>query len=105
MLLVLLIDEPYFLCHNFTPNFSLVATSNSILASSLPEHLSEHLNNIGITEQIYSFSWFLCCFVYTLRVETCAILWDWMIKAAGTGIVGAGYSTIINISILMMEKL
>ena len=42
--------------------------------------LSERLEDLGISSSLYSFSWFLCCFLYSVDVETCVLIWDAMIK-------------------------
>lgn len=48
---------------------------------------------------MYSFSWFLCCFVYTLDLKASAVIWDYMIKSGINGDAGGGFTCVINISI------
>ena len=44
------------------------------------KELSEKLESMGITSHLYSFSWFLCCFLYSLNPESCVLIWDTFIK-------------------------
>lgn len=63
------------------------------------------MRELGITEDIYSFSWFLCSFLYTLTVPSCAIIFDHMIKSGACGDPAGGFASVLNFSILIMDRL
>ena len=101
----LFISPNFFLALNFNSAFSQVMTCCKLFANTIPKNLRSHIHDLGLTEEMYCFSWFLCSFLYTLPPQSCAILWDYMIKSGACRDSCGGFTSILNFSISLMEYL